>query len=131
MRNTIFAMAASFALFSLTAHAVSLGEITVHSALNEPLDAEIELFTEPSVDLSTVKVSLAPAESFARAGIAREPFLTQLEFVTVTGPDGQPLIKVSSRQAIREPLLNFVVELVGEQGRLQRSYTIFLDPPMH
>jgi len=116
-------------LLSLGAHAVSLGEITVHSALNAPLDAEIELLAESPVDLGTVKVALAPAEAFTRAGIAREPILTQLEFATVTGPDGRPRIVVRSRQPIREPLLHFVVELVGEQARVQRSYTIFLDPP--
>jgi len=129
MRISIFAIAAWFTLFSLAANAVSLGEITVRSALNEPLVAEIELVAEPPVDLATVRVSLAPAEAFTRAGIAREPILTQLEFAAITGPDGRPRIVVSSRQAMREPLLHFVVELVGEQARVQRSYTIFLDPP--
>ena len=129
MRNSTFAIALSFMLLSPGAHAAALGEITVNSALNAPLDAEIELLAASPDELGTVKVALAPAEAFTRAGIAREPILTQLKFAAVTGPDGRPRIKVSSRQPIREPLLHFVVELVGEQGRVQRSYTIFLDPP--
>ena len=42
-RQLLIGLASGSALYSGLAPALGLGEITLHSALNQPLDAEIEL----------------------------------------------------------------------------------------
>ena len=49
-----------------TLFALGLGDIQLHSALNEPLDADIELVSAAPDELSSLKASLANRETFAR-----------------------------------------------------------------
>ncbi len=44
VRQLLIGLASSSALYSGLVPALGLGEITLHSALSQPLDAEIELF---------------------------------------------------------------------------------------
>ena len=42
---------------------------------------------------------------------------------------GKAVIRVTSRKTIREPFLNFLVEVNWPKGCLVREYTVLLDPP--
>src|SRR5690606_5450197 len=74
---------------------------------------------------------LASAEDFNRAGIDRQYFLTDLTFTPVLRPDGKSVIRVSSTKPVREPYLNFLIEVLWPSGRLLREYTLLLDPPLY
>ena len=111
------------------AHALGIGEIIVHSALDESLNAEIPLVTSNNEDVSDIRVSLASPEVFARAHLERGYSLTKLNFTTMKKPDGRLSIYVSSKNAIREPILDFIVEVYWPQGRQFREFTALLDPP--
>ena len=52
-----------------------------------------------------------------------------MSFTTRKKPDGSLAIYVSSKNAIREPILDFIVEVYWPQGRLLREFTALLDPP--
>jgi len=116
-------------LAPLGANALGIGDIRLHSALNQSLNAEIPLVTSGGEELSDVRVSLAPPEAFARAGIERHYSLSRLRFSPQQKADGSYVIKVSSQGSIREPFLNFMIEVHWPQGRLQREFTVLLDPP--
>ena len=60
--------------------ALGLGEITLNSSLNEPLDADIVVLNSADLDEGQLLVSLASSESFERAGISRDFFLNQILF---------------------------------------------------
>jgi pilus assembly protein FimV len=111
------------------ASALGIGDIRLHSALNQLLNAEIPLVTSGSESVSDVRVSLASPDAFSRAGIERHYVLSKLRFSPVQKPDGSYVIKVSSQDVIREPFLNFLVEVNWPQGRLFREFTVLLDPP--
>jgi pilus assembly protein FimV len=111
------------------ANALGIGDIRLHSALNQTLRAEIPLVTSGSESIQDIKVSIASAEAFSRAGVERNYQLSQLRFTPIQKPDGSYAIQVSSREAIREPFLNFLVEVNWPQGRLLREFTVLLDPP--
>jgi pilus assembly protein FimV len=113
----------------LGANALGIGDIRLHSALNQSLNAEIPLVTSGGEELADVHVTLAPPEAFARAGIERHYSLSKLRFTPQQKPDGSYVIKVSSQESIREPFLNFMIEVHWPQGRLQREFTVLLDPP--
>lgn len=131
VRNLVLAIAAVSALTSEAAYAVGLGEVTLKSALNQPLVAEIELLDAKSLAPGEVVPVLASVEDFNRAGVDRQYFLTDLKFTPVMRPDGKSVIQVSSSKPVREPYLNFLVEVIWPSGRLLREYTLLLDPPLY
>ena len=111
------------------AYTLGLGEIEVNSALNQRLNADIELLSASPEDVETVIVKLAPRKEFTRAGLDRPYLLNDLRFKAET-VDGEPRIKVSSSSPIREPYLSFLVEIDWPDGHMLREYTVLLDPPV-
>jgi pilus assembly protein FimV len=122
-------LALSLALVSEAAAALGLGAMRTQSALNQPFYAEIDVFDVKADELDTVKVRLASREDFSQAGAERPHFLTRLNFTPMIGPGGQPIVQVTSREPIREPYLDFLVEVLWPQGRLVKEYTVLMDPP--
>jgi pilus assembly protein FimV len=110
--------------------ALGLGNIEMKSALNQPLDARIELLRAREGELKDLSVALASVDTFRRAGIERPAFLSQLKFEVMSNPGGTPFIQVSSPQPITEPFLNFLIEVNWPNGRLLREFTVLVDPPV-
>lgn len=105
--------------------ALGLGELTLQSALNQPLRAEIELVDSKGLTEWEIKPALASQADFERAGVEREFFLTSITFKV----EGNRIV-LSSREPVNEPFLNFLVELNWPSGRVLREYTLLLDPPV-
>lgn len=120
---------AMLAAFANQAYAMGLGEIRLNSVLNQPLNAEIELLSATPGDLAELRVALASPEAYGRAGVERAFFHTKLRFSVVSRPDGSAVIKVTSRDAVREPYLDFLVEATWGSGQVLREYTVLVDPP--
>ena len=114
--------------YSALAPALGLGEITLHSALNQPLRADIALVDIGGLEEGELSVSLATADEFGRAGVDRVFFLNDLKFTPVLRGN-RSLIRVTSSKPVNEPFLNFVVQLNQPNGRLLREYTVLIDPP--
>ena len=114
--------------YSALAPALGLGDITLHSALNQPLSADIALVDVGGLEEGELSVSLATADEFSRAGVERVFFLNNLKFTPILRGN-RNLIRVTSTKAVKEPFLNFVVQLNQPNGRLLREYTVLIDPP--
>ena len=110
------------------AFALGLGELRTQSFLGQTLQAEIELTSPGDVRAESLRVELAPAAIFAQAGIVRTSVHGLLRFESVTDTRGRPVIRVTSSQPVREPLLSFIVELSAPGIRIQREYGLLLDP---
>src|SRR5271170_681289 len=111
--------------------ALGLGEIHLNSALNEPMNAEIDLVAATPDELTALRASLADKDVFSRYGIDRPPFLSTLTFKVGKGKDGRDALLVRSTDAIPEPFVTFLVEVNWARGRLMREYTVLLDPPVY
>ena len=129
LRNLAAALALT--LLSQMVMALGLGSIKPSSRLNEPFDGRIEILGTTATDADSVFVKLADAEQFERAGVARDAVLLQLKFSIAEGKSGADYIQISSREPIREPFLNFLIELNWANGRMVREYTVLLDPPLY
>jgi pilus assembly protein FimV len=117
-------------LISSKTLALGLGEITLRSSLNEPLEAEIELLEVRDLSEREVLVGLADPDAFERLGIDRNFFLTDIQYrVDLKAPQGAT-VYLTSRRPVREPFLNFVIEARWPSGRLLREYTLLLDLPV-
>jgi pilus assembly protein FimV len=111
--------------------ALGLGEIHLNSALNEPMNAEIDLIAATPDELAALRATLASRDAFTRYGIDRPPFLSTLTFKVGKGKDGRDALLVHSTDAIPEPFVTFLVEVNWARGRLMREYTVLLDPPVY
>ncbi|MEE1992012.1 FimV/HubP family polar landmark protein [Pseudomonas syringae pv. syringae] len=120
-------LAVSLLTCSTLASALGLGEITLHSALNQPLDAEIQLLETGGLSNEDVVARLASPEAFAKAGIERVFFLNDLRFTPVLRGD-RGVIRVVSSKPVTEPYLSFLVQLARPNGDLLHEYTLLLDP---
>lgn len=131
LRKLALSLAIAGALGISTAHALGLGEIRITSALNEPLKAEIQLLQMRSVDPQQVQPKMANVDDFALAGIERLRFLSDVKFEVKPGASGQGTIILTSQSPVKEPFLNFLLEVNWPSGRLVREYTVLLDPPVY
>ncbi|MBB4867867.1 pilus assembly protein FimV [Pseudomonas nitritireducens] len=121
-------LAALSVFISAHANALGLGDITLHSGLNQPLDAEIALLQTGDMSSDELIAKLASPADFENAGVDRFVFLQNLRFTPVIR-NGRGYIKVVSTQPVHEPYLNFLLAVERPNGRLLREYTVLLDPP--
>lgn len=111
-----------------SAYSLGIGEIKLHSALNQNLNAEIALQLSGE-NVSEIKVNLAPPEKFDEAGVAWNYYLSKIKFETVTRANGSVVIKLTSREALKEPFLDLLLEVSWPKGSLYREFTVLVDPP--
>ncbi len=119
-----------FCIFASHANALGLGDITLKTALNEPLVAEIKLLQVRELQNEEIIVELASNEDFERIGVDRTFFLTGLQFTVDVGAKDGPKIIVTSKNPVREPFLNFVITTEWPSGKLLREYTLLMDLPV-
>ncbi|MFK8329446.1 FimV/HubP family polar landmark protein [Pseudomonas sp. BJa5] len=128
IRKLVLAIAAASALSSGMAHALGLGELTLRSTLDQPLDAEIELLDVRDLTAAEMAPSLAPQEEFVKAGIQRPDYLNDLTFTPVINPNGKSVLRVTSSQPLPAAMVKFVVQVMWPSGRLLRDYSVLIDP---
>lgn len=130
MKRSTKAIAALCLFNSATVYALGVGEIETHSALNQVLKAKIPLISSKNEDPSNVRIGIAPREVFRKAGIDRPQYLSELVFTPVLEKNGDITIDVRSASSIKEPFINFILEVEWPQGRTLKEFTILLDPPI-
>jgi len=121
-------LVAGVVTWSTASLALGLGDITVHSALNQPFKADIALVDAAGLSAGELSASLASADEFGRAGVERVFFLNDLKFTPILHGN-RNLIRVTSTKPVNEPFLNFLVQLNQPNGHLLREYTVLIDPP--
>ncbi|HEY8160145.1 MAG TPA: FimV/HubP family polar landmark protein [Methylobacter sp.] len=128
VRNLTKTLAVVSLLAPASGHTLGIGDIKLHSSLNQNLDAEIAL-TLSGESVSDIKVNLAPPGKFDEAGVSWSYFLSKIKLETVTHPNGATVIKVTSKEALKEPFLDFLLEVSWPKGNLYREFTVLVDPP--
>lgn len=114
-------------LGSASAGAAGLGQLTVLSALGQPLQAEIELTSVSKEEAGNVSVRLAPAAAFRQANIEFSPSLANLRFA-VEQRGNRQVVRITSSQPMNEPFVDVLLEVSSNGTRLLREYVVLLDP---
>ncbi|HGG59279.1 MAG TPA: hypothetical protein ENK26_05090 [Gammaproteobacteria bacterium] len=111
--------------------ALGIGEIQVKSALNQPLYASIPLISSARdrERQESIRVRLASPEMHEQAGLRYPAELARSRFELYQGPDGQLQVLLGTREPIREPLMDFLLEVEWSHGKLLKEVSILLDPP--
>lgn len=128
-RNLVRVIGLCVALDAGRVAALGLGDMKLHSAVNEPLNAEIKLLNIGNLNSSQIIVKLASSDDFQRAEVHRDFFLSSLEYTVELDKRGGPIITVETDQVVKEPYLNFLLEVKWPSGKLIREYTLLLDLP--
>ena len=124
--------AAAIALLGLSASevsALSLGRITVQSALGEPLKAEIEVPSISAEEAASLKANVASPAAFVAAGLEYNPAMAGLQATLSRRADGSSVLRLSSDRAINDPFVDMILEASWASGRIVRDYTMLFDPP--
>lgn len=122
-------LAVCLALMPLSIYAAGLGKLNMNSGLGEPLKAEVELLSVTPEELSTLAATIASEEAYAAQGITRLSIHNNIKVEIAKNADGSPILKLRSTQPISDPYLDVLVQVDWATGRLQREYTVLLDPP--
>jgi len=117
-------------LTPVSAYSLGIGDIKLHSALNQSLNAEISLILSKTDKASDIKVNLAPPDKFDESGVPWTSFLSKIKFETVVGANNTVIIRISSKEAVKEPFLDFLLQVNWPKGSLYREFTVLLDPPV-
>lgn len=128
VNNLTKTLAVMSLLVPVTSQALGIGDIELHSALNQKLNAEVKLHLSGE-NPSDISVRLAAPEKFDQAGIPWSYFLSKIRFEPVIQTNGSVIVKISSKDALTEPFLNFLLEVSWPQGSLYREFTLLIDPP--
>ncbi len=107
--------------------ALGVGGIEVSSGLNQAFDARIPIVGAAQGELDDARAGLAEKDIFDRAGLARPHSLSALKFQVVSTGDSSGYIHITSRTGIREPALEFIVELRSPGANLWRKYSVLLE----
>lgn len=130
LRKLALSLAVAGVIASSQANALGLGDIRIKSALNEPLNAEIQLNQVRDLNPLQIRPRMATADEFDLAGLSQPRILSNVRFQVRVNPNGSGTIFLTSNEPVREPFLNFLVEVNWPSGRLIREYTVLLDPPV-
>jgi pilus assembly protein FimV len=124
--------AAAFALLGLTvsnAFALSLGRLTVQSALGEPLRAEIDVPDINAEETASLRTGVSAPEAFVAAGLEYNPAMSGLQTSLQRRPNGKFYIRLTSDRPINDPYIDIILETNWSSGRIVRDYTMLFDPP--
>ncbi|MCF8207162.1 MAG: pilus assembly protein, partial [Methylotenera sp.] len=122
------ALAAALLVAGSGAQALGLGKLSVQSALGETMRAEIDITSLTPEEAASLKVRVAPPDSYRSSGIEYNPVLTSTQ-VQVVRNGSRTVLRVSSDRSVQEPFVDVILELTWTGGRLVREYTLLFDPP--
>ena len=105
-------------------HALEVGELQLQSALGEPLVAYIQISNHDGYGEDELKIEHAPNEVYKKMGVDASILFQDFSFSLQ--PDGQ--VNINSRQPIKEPYLNFVLQFRWPQGVMYREFSVLVDP---
>lgn len=119
-------IALSIAAIPFAVQGAGLGQISVFSALGQPLRAQIPVSATPQ-ELRSLNARIASPEAFRQAQLGYGSAARSIRLRIDTGAAGA-VIHLSSERPISDPFVDLLVELNWDAGRLVREYTFLLDP---
>ncbi|WP_396270194.1 FimV/HubP family polar landmark protein [Ideonella sp.] len=111
------------------ASALSLGRLSVQSSLGEPLRAEVDITSISPDEAASLRATLASPDAFKAAGVDFNAALVGAKVALGKRADGRSVIRIRGDRSMSEPFVDMVLDFAWNGGRLQRSYTLLIDPP--
>lgn len=117
----------SLSAVSPIALAVGLGQASVSSYLNAPLDASLPLLESSDYALDDIRVSVAESSDFAAVGLEWTPLAASVR-AQVQEQQGRRQVRLRSEQPMEEPWLDLLLTVEFPGGQQFRDITLLFDP---
>ncbi|MEL7967879.1 FimV/HubP family polar landmark protein [Vreelandella neptunia] len=117
----------SLSAVSPLALAIGLGQASVSSYLNAPLDASMPLLESNQYALKDIQISVAEPSEFASVGLEWSPLVANVR-AQVIEQQGQRQVVLSSQQSMEEPWLELLLTIDYPGGQHTREVTLLFDP---
>ncbi|MEM6998409.1 MAG: hypothetical protein AAF419_01050 [Pseudomonadota bacterium] len=114
-------MTISLAIYAISGHALALTKAELKSKLNQQLDVRIGLMTDQVAELDDLKISLSQSNN---RGVTHY----KLKYEVVKSAEGN-FLKITTQNAIREPIIEFTLDIGWSDGQIVREYSFLIDPP--
>lgn len=115
------ALALIMATVSTPALAVSVNDMVVWSATNQPLRMDIELVDLQGANLRDLSVSVASSAEHARVGLSRPDWADNVRFKIIALPSGKVIARATSSAAVDSDFVSFMVSIrAAGIGQLQQ-----------
>jgi pilus assembly protein FimV len=126
---TAVASAILLGLWAPSAHALSLGQISVKSTLGEPLSAEIDVLDINADEAATLVTRVASPDTFKASGLDYNAAISGLRASLYRRANGKPYIRLTGDKPVNDPYVDMILEANWNTGRIVRDYTMLFDPP--
>ena len=107
--------------------ALSLGEARVLSALDAPLEAEIDIIDASADELAALVVEVPSRDVFVRYGVARPAYLETARIAAGRSRDGRSVLQLRTRAKVTDPFLTVLVVADWGRGRVLREFNLVID----
>ena len=108
-------------LHASASYSLALSEASLNSYLNQLLDIRIELMTDDVAEIDDLKVIL-------RNSVENNFSRYQLKYEILKSGEGN-ILKITSNDVIREPIVEFILDIGWSDGHVIREYSFLIDPP--
>ena len=116
-----------FLIFSINALALQLGQISVNSTQDQPLNAEIELVVSSGDDLDSLKVKIAGKDIYQAQSIERVPVHEDIK-ITVIKDKKKSILKLSSEKPVLDPFLDLLIQIIHQREEILENIQFYLIP---
>ncbi len=119
----IFKLAAATCLgfYAITGYTLALSEAELKSYLNQQLDVRIKLLASEAAELDNLEISLSYPD---RNSVSHY----RLKYEVLKSGE-EHFLKITSHDVIREPVIEFVLDIGWSDGHVVREYSFLIDPP--
>ncbi len=108
--------------------ALSLGKMQVNSKQDEPLDAVIEVIFNKGDKTSNLKPAIASKENYEASGLSRLTIHSDIKVGIEESGSGAKIFLIS-KEIVKDPFLDLLIQIDSEKGRVYKEYTVLLEPP--
>lgn len=106
--------------YAISGYSLALSKAELKSYLNQELDVRIRLVISDIDELDDLKISLSyPDRSTSRY---------KLEYEILKSNEGN-FLKITTHDVVREPIIEFTLDIMWSDGHVIREYSFLVDPP--
>ncbi len=107
--------------------AAGLGELTVQSALGQPLAARIEIIALRPKEFESLGIKVAGPDTYQQRGLPYPSPVRQIRAQARLREDGTAYVALSSSAPFNEPSIELLIDFSWPGGQLVQRYPLVLD----
>ena len=116
------------ALLPFAAGAAKLGNLTIFSALDQPLRAEIEVVAAED-EIASLVARLVHLDNLSSERSENALVTAGIRFTVERRQSGEPFLRVATERPVKEQFIDMFVEIVSARGKRVHGYSFLLDAP--